>query len=93
MPAAVLVCAVRTPIGTAQQRNPTADLATHILSEATLRAGQAPERNDRVRGLRHPIAASGVRIPTALRRRDGVIGVVTPRAGSGQGGHVVIDVD
>jgi acetyl-CoA C-acetyltransferase len=49
---AVVVSAVRTPIGTARKgtlsETPAEDLATHILQEAVRRSGLAPERFDDV---------------------------------------------
>ncbi|MFE6820896.1 thiolase family protein [Streptomyces sp. NPDC057690] len=48
MPAAVIVSAVRTPIGTARKgtltETPAEDLATHILREAVRRSGLAADR-------------------------------------------------
>lgn len=52
MPEAVIVSAVRTPIGTARKgtltETPAEVLATHILQEAVRRSGLAPERFDDV---------------------------------------------
>ncbi|RAY16994.1 acetyl-CoA C-acyltransferase [Actinomadura craniellae] len=52
MPEAVIVSAVRTPIGTARKgtltETPAEDLATHVLREAVRRSGIAPERFDDV---------------------------------------------
>jgi acetyl-CoA C-acetyltransferase len=52
VPEAVVVSAVRTPIGTARKgtlsETPAEDLATHILQEAVRRSGLAPERFDDV---------------------------------------------
>jgi acetyl-CoA C-acetyltransferase len=52
MPAAVVVSAVRTPIGRARKgtltETPAEDLAVHVLVEAVRRSGLAPERFDDV---------------------------------------------
>ncbi|MEU9269085.1 thiolase family protein [Streptomyces sp. NPDC048251] len=52
MPAAVIVSAVRTPIGTARKgtltETPGEELATHILRETVRRSGLAPDRFDDV---------------------------------------------
>jgi acetyl-CoA C-acetyltransferase len=52
VPEAVVVSAVRAPIGTARKgtlsETPAEDLATHILQEAVRRSGLAPERFDDV---------------------------------------------
>jgi acetyl-CoA C-acetyltransferase len=52
VPAAVIVSAVRTAIGTARKgtltETPAEDLATHVLQEAVRRSGLAPERVDDV---------------------------------------------
>ncbi|MCD0452958.1 thiolase family protein [Actinocorallia sp. API 0066] len=52
MPEAVIVSAVRTPVGTARKgtlaATPAEDLAVHVLREAVRRSGLAPERFDDV---------------------------------------------